>query len=89
MVLSCDGSWASILLIVPICTCCQVHVRAMIDYWPQEDPDIPCMEAGLPFLKGDILQIVDQNDALWWQARKISDLAICAGLIPSNHLLKR
>uniref|UniRef100_A0A8C2MFV7 MAGUK p55 subfamily member 4 n=1 Tax=Cricetulus griseus TaxID=10029 RepID=A0A8C2MFV7_CRIGR len=54
-----------------------------------EDPDIPCMEAGLPFLKGDILQIVDQNDALWWQARKISDLAICAGLIPSNHLLKR
>uniref|UniRef100_D3ZUC7 MAGUK p55 scaffold protein 4 n=1 Tax=Rattus norvegicus TaxID=10116 RepID=D3ZUC7_RAT len=53
------------------------------------DPDIPCMDAGLPFLKGDILQIVDQSDALWWQARKISDLAICAGLIPSNHLLKR
>uniref|UniRef100_A0A087WQU9 MAGUK p55 subfamily member 4 n=1 Tax=Mus musculus TaxID=10090 RepID=A0A087WQU9_MOUSE len=53
------------------------------------DPDIPCMDAGLPFLKGDILQIVDQNDALWWQARKISDLTICAGLIPSNHLLKR
>uniref|UniRef100_A0A8I6ASJ9 MAGUK p55 scaffold protein 4 n=1 Tax=Rattus norvegicus TaxID=10116 RepID=A0A8I6ASJ9_RAT len=66
-----------------------VYVRAMIDYWPQEDPDIPCMDAGLPFLKGDILQIVDQSDALWWQARKISDLAICAGLIPSNHLLKR
>ncbi|XP_038171458.1 MAGUK p55 subfamily member 4 [Arvicola amphibius] len=66
-----------------------VHVRAMIDYWPQEDPDIPCADAGLPFLKGDILQIVDQNDALWWQARKISDLAICAGLIPSNQLLKR
>ncbi|CAO2615874.1 MAGUK p55 subfamily member 4 [Lemmus lemmus] len=53
------------------------------------DPDIPCVDAGLPFLKGDILQIVDQNDALWWQARKISDLAICAGLIPSNQLLKR
>ncbi|XP_055472747.1 MAGUK p55 subfamily member 4 [Psammomys obesus] len=66
-----------------------VYVRAMIDYWPQEDPDIPCVDAGLPFLKGDILQIVDQNDALWWQARKISDLAVCAGLIPSYHLLKR
>ncbi|CAO2615876.1 MAGUK p55 subfamily member 4 [Lemmus lemmus] len=66
-----------------------VHVRAMIDYWPQEDPDIPCVDAGLPFLKGDILQIVDQNDALWWQARKISDLAICAGLIPSNQLLTK
>ncbi|XP_047401730.1 MAGUK p55 subfamily member 4 isoform X2 [Sciurus carolinensis] len=66
-----------------------VYVRAMTDYWPQEDPSIPCMDAGLPFQKGDILQIVDQNDALWWQARKISDLAACAGLIPSNHLLKR
>ncbi|KAF6115079.1 membrane palmitoylated protein 4 [Phyllostomus discolor] len=54
-----------------------------------EDPTIPCMDAGLPFQKGDILQIVDQNDALWWQARKISDLGSCAGLIPSNHLLKR
>lgn len=89
MVLSRDGFWARILLTVPLRTCCQVHVRAMIDYWPQEDPDIPCADAGLPFLKGDILQIVDQNDALWWQARKISDLAVCAGLIPSNQLLKR
>uniref|UniRef100_A0A8C9D7L1 MAGUK p55 subfamily member 4 n=1 Tax=Panthera leo TaxID=9689 RepID=A0A8C9D7L1_PANLE len=53
------------------------------------DPTIPCMDAGLPFQKGDVLQIVDQNDALWWQARKISDLGTCAGLIPSNHLLKR
>ncbi|XP_053453855.1 MAGUK p55 subfamily member 4 [Nycticebus coucang] len=66
-----------------------VYVRAMTEYWPQEDPNIPCMDAGLPFQKGDILQIVDQNDALWWQARKISDLATCAGLIPSKQLLKR
>ncbi|XP_007520564.1 MAGUK p55 subfamily member 4 [Erinaceus europaeus] len=66
-----------------------VYVRAMTEYWPQEDPTIPCMDAGLPFQKGDILEIVDQNDALWWQARKISDLGTCVGLIPSNHLLKR
>ncbi|KAM6178369.1 MAGUK p55 subfamily member 4 [Rhynchocyon petersi] len=66
-----------------------VYVRAMTDYWPQEDPAIPCVDAGLPFQKGDILQIVDQNDALWWQARRISDLDSCAGLIPSNQLLKR
>ncbi|XP_016064294.1 PREDICTED: MAGUK p55 subfamily member 4 [Miniopterus natalensis] len=66
-----------------------VYVRAMTEYWPQEDPTIPCVDAGLPFQKGDILQIVDQNDALWWQARKISDLGSCAGLIPSNQLLKR
>ncbi|XP_054442183.1 MAGUK p55 subfamily member 4 [Pteronotus mesoamericanus] len=66
-----------------------VYVRAMTEYWPQEDPTIPCADAGLPFQKGDILQIVDQNDALWWQARKIADLGTCAGLIPSNNLLKR
>ncbi|KAM5280169.1 MAGUK p55 subfamily member 4 [Ctenodactylus gundi] len=73
----------------PVNTQKMVHVRAMTDYWPQEDTSIPCMDAGLPFQKGDILQIVDQNDPLWWQARKTSDLATCAGLIPSSHLLKR
>ncbi|XP_034864234.1 MAGUK p55 subfamily member 4 [Mirounga leonina] len=73
----------------PVNSQTMVYVRAMTEYWPQEDPTIPCMDAGLPFQKGDILQIVDQNDALWWQARKISDLGTCAGLIPSNHLLKR
>ncbi|XP_063285917.1 MAGUK p55 subfamily member 4 [Pelobates fuscus] len=66
-----------------------LFVRAMADYWPQLDPSIPCADAGLPFKKGEILQIVDQSDALWWQARKVSDLSRCAGLIPSNHLLKR
>ncbi|XP_070279377.1 MAGUK p55 subfamily member 4 [Myotis yumanensis] len=66
-----------------------VYVRAMTEYWPQEDPTIPCAEAGLPFQKGDILQLVDQSDALWWQARKVSALGTCAGLIPSSHLLKR
>ncbi|OXB76848.1 UNVERIFIED_CONTAM: hypothetical protein H355_002541 [Colinus virginianus] len=66
-----------------------LYVRAMADYWPLQDPAIPCADAGLPFKKGEILQIVDQNDALWWQARKVSDLSACAGLIPSNHLLKR
>ncbi|XP_037377778.1 MAGUK p55 subfamily member 4 [Talpa occidentalis] len=73
----------------PVTSQKMVYVRAMMEYWPQEDPTIPCMDAGLPFQKGDILQIVDQNDALWWQARKISDLGACAGLIPSSHLLKR
>lgn len=89
MVLSPDGPWLRVLLMVPLCTYCQVYVRAMTEYWPQEDPTIPCADAGLPFQKGDILQIVDRNDALWWQARKISDLGTCAGLIPSNHLMKR
>ncbi|XP_077304710.1 MAGUK p55 subfamily member 4 isoform X2 [Lithobates pipiens] len=66
-----------------------LFVRAMADYWPQQDPAIPCADAGLPFKRGEILQIVDQSDSMWWQARKSSDLSRCAGLIPSNHLLKR
>ncbi|XP_063811608.1 MAGUK p55 subfamily member 4-like, partial [Pseudophryne corroboree] len=65
-----------------------LFVRAMADYWPQHDPAIPCADAGLPFRRGEILQIVDQTDSMWWQARKASDLGRCAGLIPSNHLLK-
>ncbi|KAM9305607.1 MAGUK p55 subfamily member 4 [Gastrophryne carolinensis] len=66
-----------------------LFVRAMADYWPQQDPAIPCADAGLSFKRGEILQIVDQSDSMWWQARKASDLSRCAGLIPSNHLLKR
>ncbi|XP_075687325.1 MAGUK p55 subfamily member 4 [Rhinoderma darwinii] len=66
-----------------------LFVRAMADYWPQQDPTIPCADAGLLFRRGEILQIVDQSDSMWWQARKASDLSRCAGLIPSNHLLKR
>uniref|UniRef100_A0A8C2VWM0 MAGUK p55 scaffold protein 4 n=1 Tax=Chinchilla lanigera TaxID=34839 RepID=A0A8C2VWM0_CHILA len=66
-----------------------VHVRAMAEYRPREDPAIPCADAGLPFRKGDVLQVVDQSDALWWQARRASEPAACAGLIPSAHLLRR
>uniref|UniRef100_A0A8D0GEC2 MAGUK p55 scaffold protein 4 n=1 Tax=Sphenodon punctatus TaxID=8508 RepID=A0A8D0GEC2_SPHPU len=73
----------------PVSNQTTLYVRAMAEYWPLQDPAIPCADAGLPFKKGDILQIVDQNDAIWWQARKVSDLSACAGLIPSNHLLKR
>uniref|UniRef100_A0A8D2KVF0 Membrane palmitoylated protein 4 n=1 Tax=Varanus komodoensis TaxID=61221 RepID=A0A8D2KVF0_VARKO len=73
----------------PVSNQTTIYVRAMAEYWPLQDPAIPCADAGLRFKKGEILQIVDQNDALWWQARKISDLSACAGLIPSNHLLKR
>uniref|UniRef100_A0A493T931 MAGUK p55 scaffold protein 4 n=1 Tax=Anas platyrhynchos platyrhynchos TaxID=8840 RepID=A0A493T931_ANAPP len=72
----------------PVSNQTTLYVRAMADYCPLQDPAIPCADAGLPFKKGEILQIVDQNDALWWQARKVSDLSACAGLIPSNHLLK-
>lgn len=61
----------------------------MVNYNPQQDPTIPCADAGISFSKGDILEIVDQTDALWWQARRLPSDACCAGLIPSSSLLKR
>uniref|UniRef100_G3WPY8 MAGUK p55 scaffold protein 4 n=1 Tax=Sarcophilus harrisii TaxID=9305 RepID=G3WPY8_SARHA len=73
----------------PIYNQTMVYVRTMAKYCPWQDPIIPCADAGLPFQKGEILQIVDRNDSLWWQARKLSDFGTCAGLVPSNHLLKR
>ncbi|XP_028288511.1 MAGUK p55 subfamily member 4 [Parambassis ranga] len=66
-----------------------LYVRAMADYSPQQDPTIPCADAGMSFRKGDVLEIVDQTDALWWQARKLPSSMACAGLIPSTNLLKR
>ncbi|XP_068165026.1 MAGUK p55 subfamily member 4 isoform X2 [Antennarius striatus] len=66
-----------------------LYVRAMADYSPQQDMTIPCADAGISFRKGDILEIVDQTDALWWQAKKLPSDTSCAGLIPSTNLLRR
>ncbi|XP_014847126.1 PREDICTED: MAGUK p55 subfamily member 4 [Poecilia mexicana] len=73
----------------PIHNQTMLYVRAMTDYSPQQDPTIPCADAGMSFKKGDILEIVDQTDALWWQAKKLPCSSACAGLIPSTSLLKR
>ncbi|XP_056607568.1 MAGUK p55 subfamily member 4-like isoform X2 [Triplophysa dalaica] len=66
-----------------------LFMRAMVDYNPLVDPSIPCTDAGMAFRKGEILEIVDQTDALWWQAIKLPSISSCAGLIPSTKLLKR
>uniref|UniRef100_A0A3B1KAB6 MAGUK p55 scaffold protein 4 n=1 Tax=Astyanax mexicanus TaxID=7994 RepID=A0A3B1KAB6_ASTMX len=66
-----------------------LYVRTLTDYSPQQDPAIPCADAGMAFRKGDLLEIVDQTDALWWQAKKLPCSSACAGLIPSASLLKR
>uniref|UniRef100_A0A0A9ZH83 MAGUK p55 subfamily member 7 n=2 Tax=Lygus hesperus TaxID=30085 RepID=A0A0A9ZH83_LYGHE len=67
----------------------KVRVRAHFDYIASSDPYIPCKEAGLDFLKGDVLHIVSQDDAYWWQARKEGDRNMRAGLIPSRALQER
>ena len=61
----------------------------LFDYNPVEDRYIPCKEAGLAFCRGDILHIVHQDDANWWQARKEGDTNMRAGLIPAKQLQER
>ncbi|XP_029173554.1 MAGUK p55 subfamily member 6 isoform X3 [Nylanderia fulva] len=66
------------------------YMRALFDYDPSEDTLLPCREIGLPFQKGDILQIVDQADPNWWQARRVEGENLGSpGLIPSLELEER
>uniref|UniRef100_H3CDQ2 MAGUK p55 scaffold protein 4 n=1 Tax=Tetraodon nigroviridis TaxID=99883 RepID=H3CDQ2_TETNG len=71
-------------------SCCakSVFVRAMVDYCPLQDTSIPCPDAGMAFRRGDLLEVVDQSDERWWQARKLPSAASCARLIPSAGRLK-
>ncbi|KAL0992701.1 hypothetical protein UPYG_G00097070 [Umbra pygmaea] len=63
----------------------QVFVKCHYEYDPANDNLIPCKEAGLKFYTGDILQIVNQDDINWWQARRCVEGG-SAGLIPSQLL---
>ncbi|KAM6934644.1 MAGUK p55 subfamily member 4-like [Xenentodon cancila] len=65
-----------------------VYMRALVDYCPLQDASIPCPDAGMAFIRGDLLEVVDQSDAQWWQARKLPCGSSCAGLIPSASMLK-
>ncbi|XP_054623408.1 MAGUK p55 subfamily member 3-like isoform X5 [Dunckerocampus dactyliophorus] len=67
----------------------RVYLRALFDYVPFEDRATPCQEAGLPFKRGDILQVVSQEDATWWQAKRVGDCNLRAALIPSTHFQER
>ncbi|XP_054378097.1 MAGUK p55 subfamily member 7 isoform X2 [Pongo abelii] len=67
----------------------KMFIKALFDYNPNEDKAIPCKEAGLSFKKGDILQIMSQDDATWWQAKHEGDANPRAGLIPSKHFQER
>lgn len=67
----------------------QMCVKTLFDYDPNEDKANPCKEAGLPFKKGAVLQIMSQDDATWWQAKLEGDANPRAGLIPSKHFQER
>ncbi|KAL9959237.1 hypothetical protein ACROYT_G036334 [Oculina patagonica] len=66
----------------------QVFVRAHFHYNPDKDNMIPCKDAGLSFKNGDVLQIVEQDDPNWWQAKR-TDGSDEAGIIPSEIFEER
>lgn len=49
---------------------CQMFVRAMFDYNPFEDNELPFSDIGQAFEIGDILELVDCSDFTWWQSRR-------------------
>lgn len=67
----------------------RVYLRALFDYMPFEDKATPCQEAGLPFKRGDILQVVSQEDTTWWQAKRVGDCNLRAALVPSTQFQER
>lgn len=83
----------------------QCYMRALFDYDPAQDTLLPCKEIGLPFVHGDVLQILNKTDPNWWQARKVysriqdsnvdppannsAGADIHTGLVPSLELEER
>jgi MAGUK p55 subfamily protein 5 len=61
-----------------------MHVKAHIDYDPEDDPYLPCRELGISFKKGEVMHVINQKDPHWWQARREGeDDSQLPGLIPS------
>lgn len=60
-----------------------LHLKAQIDYEAEDDPYVPCRELGISFHKGEILHVINQEDANWWQAYREGEENTLAGLIPS------
>ena len=68
----------------------QVRMKACFDYNPFEDPYTPCPEASLAFTKGQVLTIVNQEDAWFWQAKlEGEENTARAGIIPSRLLAEK
>uniref|UniRef100_A0A8D3DI43 Calcium/calmodulin dependent serine protein kinase n=1 Tax=Scophthalmus maximus TaxID=52904 RepID=A0A8D3DI43_SCOMX len=63
-----------------------IYVRAQFEYDPSKDELIPCKEAGVRFLVGDIIQIISKDDHNWWQGKLENTKNGTAGLIPSPEL---
>lgn len=68
----------------------QVKVKTYFSYDPTTDLLIPCKDAGLAFSSGDILEVLNTDDPIWWQASAFDNHATNKiGLIPSRALQTR
>lgn len=66
------------------------YMRTLYSYDPSADGLLPCKELGLSFGMGEILEVLNQEDPNWWQARKIVDGDWSSvGLVPSPELEER
>lgn len=66
-----------------------IYLRALFSYDANEDSLLPCKEVGVSFSQGDILEVVNQEDPNWWQARRVDSEDLHTGLIPSQELEER
>lgn len=65
-----------------------LHVRALFDYDPLKDSDLP--GRGLSFRYGDILHVTNASDEEWWQAYRLVPRADTGfGIIPSKNRVER
>ncbi|PAA52101.1 hypothetical protein BOX15_Mlig006846g1 [Macrostomum lignano] len=62
-----------------------VYLRACFEYRPDFDTLLPTRDLGLRFVCGDILQVVNQEDPNYWQARLVGKPGKTK-LIPSQQL---
>lgn len=66
-----------------------IYFRALFNYDANEDSLLPCKEVGVSFNQGDILEVVNQEDPNWWQARRVDSENLQTGLVPSQELEER
>jgi len=63
------------------------YIKAYFTYRPDRDTHLPDKHIGLAFSAGDVLQVFDKTDKLYWQAENINSHE--TGLIPSEWLEDR
>ena len=70
------------------CLNCIICFRALFDYDPNKDDDLPSL--GLSFSFGDILHLTNASDDEWWLATKIHpDNIENIGIVPAQKRWER